>query len=569
MKQENAVPDRAATFVVHPTPGIGDATTIQDALDMLPAAGGSIFVREGTYSISTTITPPITKAVTIFGCGNSTIIDLGANAIAAFTIATGYTTNTPIVFSNFKVTGTEVATQTVLNYAEANSLAEIYIDHMTTTGVELTINVTASATASATPGQDDARFHISYCRIRPNATNNSVILHNPSIGLPRAWLTEVEFMGDSLFAIPGGRTAPLFGRLADTTWFGDCYLDSCELSVGTGENDFATFESVDSTVWNNDNVNILIVFGLNGSFEGLSAGTVASSSFRGINFQAFENNNFESNFLQDTTLTLFGAGTAVTDNQLIGVATSGIVTSGFVVQTNNNNMVIHGNRFKFSQTNIGAIIDLEAPCTVTDNDLSEMTSTAGPVTSGSIFIDNGDCIITGNRFVFAPQSGRSLVEHNGPNYYDNNVQLFTSQTNSGGVIKDPIFPTGNGSTIQGMLDFNGAGSIGSGGTNLIVWYRNPYGLAKVQGYVQNTGGLSGNVFSVTEAYGTQNQGSFSRITSGVVSGQAVTLDPYNFTGFASGQPLNQVVDYRASIAATGGSIAWHTYFAAPDGVVGT
>lgn len=560
----------AATFVVSTSPTVGEFLTIADALANLPAEGGAILVREGTYPLSVTTTLPAAKPVTIRGCGNSTVISLGANAIPAFTIPTGAVTNTPIVFDNFKVTGTEVATQAFLNYADANGLAEVYIYNLTTTGVELTINVTASGTASATPGVDDSRFHMLNCRIRPNTTNNSVILSNPSTGLPRAWLTEVEFIGDSLFAIPGGRTAPLFGKLAQSNWFGDCYLEGCELSVGTGDNEFATFESVNSTVWNNDNVNLRIIFGLNGNFEGLSAGTVGSTSFRGIDFQVFENPNFESNLLQDSTLTLFGAGTDVTDNQFLQVASSGIYTSGYVAQTNNNNMVIHGNRFKFSAPNIGAIIDLEAPCTVTDNDLSEMTSTAAPVTSGSIFIDNSDCIIVANRFAFAPQSGRTLVEHNGPNFYDNNVMLFNSQTNASGPIKNPILPLGNGSTVQGVVDFNAtAASVGSGGASQVVWYRNPYGLAKVQGYVQNAGGLSGNIFTVTESYLTQNQGTFTRTTSGVVSGQAVTLDPYNFTGFASGQPLNQVIDYRVSVVAQSGSISWNTFFGAPDGVTGT
>lgn len=152
------------------------------------------------------------------------------------------------------VTGNEAAGQKFLQYGDDNGLVEIYMENIVTTGVETTIDSTSNSSASSTPGQDDPRFHLLRCRIRPCATNNSVILHNTGFGLPRAWLTEVEFIGDSLFAIPALRTAPLFGRLADDSWFGDCYLDSCELSIGTAKSDFATFECFNSTIWNNDDM---------------------------------------------------------------------------------------------------------------------------------------------------------------------------------------------------------------------------------------------------------------------------------------------------------------------------
>lgn len=84
----------AATLVVSPIPNVGDYTDIQSALNALPAAGGLIFVREGTYNITTSILMP-SKHVRIIGCGGaalfggggaSTIIDIGANVIAAFTM---------------------------------------------------------------------------------------------------------------------------------------------------------------------------------------------------------------------------------------------------------------------------------------------------------------------------------------------------------------------------------------------------------------------------------------------------------------------------------------------------
>ena len=59
--------------------GTGDFTDIQSAIDDLPSGGGVVYIREGTYTISSTIS--ITKSnVTIKGAGNSTIIYLANNS---------------------------------------------------------------------------------------------------------------------------------------------------------------------------------------------------------------------------------------------------------------------------------------------------------------------------------------------------------------------------------------------------------------------------------------------------------------------------------------------------------
>lgn len=77
---------KAATLVVDQTPGQGDFTTIAAALAGLPADGGYILVREGTYSIAAGMVPP-DKPVLIRGCGiGATILDIGSNAIDLFTL---------------------------------------------------------------------------------------------------------------------------------------------------------------------------------------------------------------------------------------------------------------------------------------------------------------------------------------------------------------------------------------------------------------------------------------------------------------------------------------------------
>lgn len=553
--QYNSVPDRAATVVVHPTPGIGDCTTIAEGVRLLPAQGGMVLVREGTYPQSVTITLPAGKPITIRGCGNSTVLDLGANAIPAFSIPTGAVANTPIVLDNFKVTGTEVANQRVIYYNDNNGLTEVYLENIVTTGVEITIDSDSTAQGSTTPGQDDPRFHLFRCRIRPNATDDSVILHNTSFGVPRAWLTEVEFIGDSLFAIPALRTAPLFGRLADDTWFGDCYLDNCELSVGTDESDFAVLEVVNSTIWNNDNVNTVVTYFMFGSFSNLgSNGSIRGSNLRRIYFELEEDGiTFTENYLENCPIGMFGQGNLVGDNTFQQSGTWP-VSHPFVIEVNNENTVIRHNKFEIPTAPTNVVV-FNAPCTFTGNDLSDVNNPAG----GTLLMNNGAIFVTNNRFEFASITGPSVNDGNGGNYYTDNEDLFTNKT-GGGPIVNPII--GDGNRIEGTSGGGGNGAVGGTATNsIVVWYRNQNGLGQTKGYIQNTGA---NNITVRETFITDTLGTFTRTTV-ITPGTKVVLDPFDFTGVVGLAPDNyQVVDYRVDVSGT--TIAWYLFFPKPNGV---
>jgi hypothetical protein len=76
----------AATRVVSLIPGDGTDLTIASAIAALPAAGGLIFVKQGTYPIAATLALT-DKPIEIVGAGDGTILDLGASGIAAFTAA--------------------------------------------------------------------------------------------------------------------------------------------------------------------------------------------------------------------------------------------------------------------------------------------------------------------------------------------------------------------------------------------------------------------------------------------------------------------------------------------------
>lgn len=114
----------ASDRVVDPA-GAGTDTTLAAALAALPATGGTIYIKAGTYAIAATMTLPL-KNVTIIGAGASgipfatpaaTVFDLGANAIFLFDTAAGGggTVFASYVFKGFKVIGTSVVGQGFLN----------------------------------------------------------------------------------------------------------------------------------------------------------------------------------------------------------------------------------------------------------------------------------------------------------------------------------------------------------------------------------------------------------------------------------------------------------------------
>lgn len=80
----------AATRVVSLTPGEGTDLTIADAVAALPAAGGTIFVKQGTYPVAATIVIP-DKDVTFVFAGGAEITTTGLGANPLFKSNTGLT----------------------------------------------------------------------------------------------------------------------------------------------------------------------------------------------------------------------------------------------------------------------------------------------------------------------------------------------------------------------------------------------------------------------------------------------------------------------------------------------
>ncbi len=187
----------AATFIVSPTPGVGDYTTIQEALDNLPAEGGYILAREGTYPLAITNTMP-DKPVVIRGCGDATVIDLGANAIPAFTIPDGLTVQRNYVFEDFKVVGTSVMSQQIWNIRDANSRGVVHGTRVNSSGVQAPIFCFASDGSFGIP----ITIYLDDCQFVPPSDGSGILVdsENGAQAVTNAYMNNVRFhdrLGDT------------------------------------------------------------------------------------------------------------------------------------------------------------------------------------------------------------------------------------------------------------------------------------------------------------------------------------------------------------------------------------
>jgi hypothetical protein len=123
----------AATRVVSLTPGEGTDLTIASAVAALPAEGGTIFIKQGTYPVAATIIIP-DKDVTFAFSGGAKITTTGLGANPLFKSNTGLTAIRKLIFWSPTAVGENLATaQYFLELADVNSrcLPEIYSPNIT------------------------------------------------------------------------------------------------------------------------------------------------------------------------------------------------------------------------------------------------------------------------------------------------------------------------------------------------------------------------------------------------------------------------------------------------------
>lgn len=178
----------AATRIVSAS-GDGTDTTIAAAIAALPSSGGLILVKQGTYSISSTVTLP-DKDVVIRGCGEgATIVDIGSNVIPAFTIPNGLTAQRTYTFEDLRITGAAVANQRGWSVQDNNKRGILIVNRCETYEVQRIFEVAHSGSTF-----DSTFITATDCFFQQVTGNTSVLVANsPSYKQVQLTMDRVRF----------------------------------------------------------------------------------------------------------------------------------------------------------------------------------------------------------------------------------------------------------------------------------------------------------------------------------------------------------------------------------------
>lgn len=123
----------AVATVVVAIDGTGDATDIQEGIDLLPATGGSVYIKEGTYTITVAVSV-ITPNVSIIGAGKSTRINIMGNINGIFV-----DTVDDVTIEKLYVYGNDdqTAASRLIRLSNANnsSVRDCWLENSTTSGI--------------------------------------------------------------------------------------------------------------------------------------------------------------------------------------------------------------------------------------------------------------------------------------------------------------------------------------------------------------------------------------------------------------------------------------------------
>jgi hypothetical protein len=214
----------AATRVVSLIPGDGTDLTIAAAIAALPAEGGYVYVKQGTYPFAATQVMP-DKPVIIRGSGDGTIISLGANAIPAFTIPAAITARREFVFENFLVTGTSIANQKIWSIEDEQGF--VHAKGVNSSGVQFPIHITVGGSVEPTYAVFDE------CHFIPLADGTSILVNTPASAnlTANVYMNNVRFYDVFEDAITGALTGG--GFFDDFTGI-NLIGQGCSFAVGTG-----------------------------------------------------------------------------------------------------------------------------------------------------------------------------------------------------------------------------------------------------------------------------------------------------------------------------------------------
>ena len=560
--------DKYAPDRIVDTTGHGTDTTIADAITNLPASGGTILIKAGTYSISSTFTLP-DKPVRIVGTGDATILDLSSNAIAVFTIPNGLTTQRTYTFEDFLVIGNSAANQRIVEVQDTNARGTIIINRVntgrltdTTKGVRGGVLVTDGDGAFLKPViinvNDSWWVPVSALLFSPPTYHASYLVKDSS----GAAIIQASFKKFNYFVTlptPGNYSGDAIGgSFADFDFaFIDFSFYDSNLSITVATNSGGTRFAVDGIGSINAVNTAIFNWGEFGQFEvdcfslGLmdQGSSLTNCITHGMYFVMTNDlNTIDGGQFWDTKIRL-SSSTSASSSALQGAlfaSDNGNNTEGMMVDVNGVNTEIDNCTFNLASGSgiTDTIKVLTGGVHISHCQFGAMAAGGGRVAgitlgtgSGGTGSDNWihDCLFS-RLFGVPPILEQATADRN---RFDNNI------FDSGGTPTTEPTIIGANSTFNESRRFSATGVATSAGFVTQFTHRNPKGLLGV-GTIKNTGANSLEVReNATDAFGVSGT-----VTNTVTSGSDRLLDPMANVGTARPPYVIYSVDVRHPVSAT-------------------
>jgi hypothetical protein len=238
----------AATRVVSLIAGDGTDLTIAAAVAALPAEGGRIYVKQGTYPAVATQNMP-DKSVDVVGSGDGTIISLGTHSVPAFTIPDGLTAPRTYTFGRFKVTASDILGSGVLSVQDTHAFGRSVVQNVRSEGIHTMIEIAAGDVGFVTPVLVDvydswfvpSDFY--FLHGAPVCSNCAVLCTTDGNSLlNKVTMKNVNFMVDEFSTVGGSINGDSFGSL-------DISFYDCMLALA-GEDGLNSIRAYNSRIWN-------------------------------------------------------------------------------------------------------------------------------------------------------------------------------------------------------------------------------------------------------------------------------------------------------------------------------
>lgn len=458
----------AATRVVSLIPGDGTDLTIAAAIAALPAEGGYIYVKQGTYPLAATLTMP-DKPVVIKGSGDGTILSLGASVIAAFTIPTGLASRREYVFEDFLVTGTSVANQRVFSVEDANANGVLHAVRVNSTGVQIPVDITDGTNQEVWITLDD-------CHFTPIADGSSVLINTPDLTDITAyvWMQRVRFFDIFTDVITGALTNDDGITSSGVNILGE----DCAFSVGANSA-LGALNLTDSIIYNfGPGANpVISIFG--DTFGMIPVNSMVGCSGQFVNFTIFGNGLKVHGGAWRACSFTDGAISAFTDAYFFGDLTADAA-------------VIVGTGQTFIK---GCYFDNQGTTFVLDGNFDAIVGndfhSNGAGLTATIRTTNGDARISDNIFTSALTPAILEAGLTSTNRIDNNRW-----------VTNPVLLAPSDAVVNGFKRHDRTGVATVDALTAVFTHQNDKGLAGA-GSIKNTGANSLTVRrTVTDGYGT-------------------------------------------------------------------